>query len=244
MKSFPLVAALLWACQAAPAHDPGRVAEEAARSTRAQKSYQTRFKAKLTPPQGDALHYDGTCVSVSPGIVFIHYTASGGDEKNIVRAGDRVWVLHSIVGWTTADEAGMPGAARGIQNPDEILSVLARHSAGAKLRSPGVVDLVFAGEDIEKIMKEQAQAGAFVWKESQANVSLEVDADSRLKKFTCDAVLKPADPNVKGTVRYQAEVETVSFNQVDELKFTDEEKKPVPLRDDMRKAIQQLKEKR
>ena len=74
----------------------------------------SKFKARLTPPQGDALDYNGQCVWVSPGVLYIHYTASGGDEKNIVRVGNQVWVYHPLVGWVTSDEAGMPGAGRGV----------------------------------------------------------------------------------------------------------------------------------
>src|SRR5215470_3530682 len=115
-------------------NDPKSVAEHAAYNTRAQKSYETKFKARLTPPQGDALDYVGRCVWVSPGVLYIHYTASGGYDKNIVRVGSQVWVYDSLVGWATSDEAGMPGAGRGVQNPDDVLSVVAKHAGAAKLR--------------------------------------------------------------------------------------------------------------
>ncbi len=251
MKCFTAAALVLAACQqgekSAPAFDPNdpkSVAEHAVASTRSQKSYHTKFKARLAPPKGDALHYDGACVWAAPGILSIHYTASGGDEKNIVRVGEEVWVHHSLVGWVTADEAGMPGAGRGVQNPDDILGVLARHVGAAKLKEPGVVEWTFAGDDIEKIMKEQAQAGAFVWKESTAAVRLHADPQGRLKKFVCDAVLKPADPAVKGTVQYAAEVEATEYNGAEELPFLDDKKRPIPLSKAIRKAIQSVKEKK
>ena len=248
MKPLALAALILAACQGAPdkplkeldPKDPKSVAEHAAYNTRTQKCYETKFQARLTPPQGDALDYSGQCVWVSPGILYIHYTASGGDDKNIVRVGNQVWIYHRLAGWVTSDEAGMPGAGRGIQNPDEVLTVIARHAGAAKLREPGLADLTFSGEDIEKIMKEQSQSGAFEWKESSAAVELHADADTRLKKFTCQATLKPADPKVKGSVKYSAVVEAMGYNGAADLKFIDEEKKEIKVSGDIRKAIEAL----
>jgi hypothetical protein len=252
MKSLALLAAILAARQGLPEKpskdldpkDPRSVVEHAAFNTRTQKSYETRFKARLTPPQGDTLDYNGQCVWVRPGLLYTHYTASGGDEKNIVRVGNQVWLHDRLVGWVTSDEAGMPGAGRGVQNPDDVLSVLARHAGVAKLRQPGLVDMTFSGEDIEKIMKEQSQAGAFDWKGSSAAIELHVDADYRLKKFSCQATLKPNDPKASGVVKYWAEVEAAGYNGATELKLQDE-KKEITLSDDIRKAIETLlKEKR
>jgi len=220
--------------------DPKSVAEYAAYITRTQKSYETTFKAKLTPPQGDTLDYSGRCVWAAPGVLYIHYTASGGDEKNIVRVGNQVWIHDRIVGWVTSDEAGMPGAGRGVQSPDDILSVIGRHTGSATFRDGGLVDLAFAGEDIEKIMKEQSQSGAFDWKESKAAIGIQADPDHRLKKFTCQATLKPGDPKVNGLVKYTAEVEAVGYNGAAELKFQDDEKKEIKLSADIRKAIDSL----
>lgn len=254
MKSLPLFSLLLLACQGGSPAKPAKeldpkdaksVLEHAAFNTRTQQSYETRFKARLTT-SGAPLDYDGRCVWVYPGVLYVHYTASGGDEKMIVRAGDRdVWVWNTLVGWVTADEAGMPGAGRGIQNPDEILAVLGRNSSTAKLAQPGVVDLPLAGDDIEKIMKEQASKGAFNWKESKADLGLAVDGDNRLQKFTCAATLRSNDPNVKGTVGYTAEVTLVGYNAARELKFLDEKKREIPLLPEMKSKIESvLKEKR
>src|ERR1041384_310692 len=249
MKPITVLVLGFAACQGAPPakptkdldpKDPQSVVEYAAHNTRTQKSYETKFKIRLTPPKGDVLDYTGQCVWVSPGILFIHYTASGGDEKHIVRVGNRVWVHHSLVGWVTNEEAGMPGAGRGIQNPDEVLAVLARHTEGAKLREPGVVDLNFTGEAIEKIMKEQANQGSFDCKQSNAAVELHVDSDNRLKKFVCQATLPSTDPNVKGQAKYSAEVDATGYNGATELKFLDEQKKEIKLSKEIRQAIDTL----
>ena len=254
MKSLTLFSLLLMACQGEPpakpskdldAKDPRSVLEYAAYNTRTQKSYEARFTARLTTT-GAPLDYDGRCVWVYPGVIFVHYTASGGDEKMIVRTSAKeAWVYHSLVGgWVTADEIGMPGAGRGIQNPDEVLSVVARHSGVAKLTKPGVVELSFSGDDIEKVMKEQASKDSFNWKESSAKLELVVDSENRLQQFTCDATLKSANPAVKGEIRYTAEVTLVAYNGARELKFLDDKKREIPLDKVMKAKIESvLKEK-
>ncbi len=256
MKSLTLLTVALMACQGTPpakpgkdldAKDPRSLLEHAAYNTRTQKSYETRFKARLSTT-GAPLDYEGQCVWVYPGVLFVHYTASGGDEKMIVRAGEKeTWVWSALAGWVTKDEIGMPGAGRGIQNPDEILLVLSRATEYAKLSKPGVVDLTLTGDDIEKIMKEQANQGAFDWKNSSAKLELAADADTRLQKFTCDATLKPA-PGAGGqqpsTVKYTAEVTLVGYNGAKDLKFYDEKKREIPLTKDMTSKIESvLKEK-
>ena len=123
--------------------------------------------------------------------------------------------------------------------------MLARNSGTAKLVKPGHVELEFKGEDIERIMKEQASKGAFDWKESSAKLELATDSETRLQKFTCDATLKSTDPNVKGTVRYTAEVTLVGYDGARDLKFLDEKKRQIPLLPEMTSKIDSvLKEKR
>src|SRR6185503_7281022 len=138
MKSFSLYTLMLLACQGNPSAKPAKeldpkdgrsVLEHAAFNTRTQQSYETKFKAQLTA-SGAPLDYEGRCVWVRPGVLFVHYTASGGDEKMIIRAGDKeTWVWSDLAAqWVSKDEIGMPGAGRGIQNPDEVLAVLGRNS--------------------------------------------------------------------------------------------------------------------
>jgi len=203
MKSLSLTLLLL-ACQVPPPAKPAKeldpkdarsVLEHAAFNTRTQKSYETKFKAQLST-SGKPLDYNGRCVWVNPGVLYVHYTASGGDEKMIVRANNDVWVYNALVGWVTADEAGMPGAGRGIQNPDEILAIISQQTATARLPGPGAIELNFSGGHLQSIMKDQANKGAFDWKESKADLGMTVDSQNRLQKFTCDATLKPTDPNI------------------------------------------------
>lgn len=250
MKSLILSSVLLMACQGEPpakpskdldAKDPKSVLEHAAYNTRTQKSYEATFKARLTT-SGAPLDYEGRCVWVHPGVIFVHYTASGGDEKMIVRTGlQDAWVYHPLAGlWATADQMGMPGAGRGIQNPDEVLSVVSRHTGSAKLLKPGVVELTFAGDDIEKVMKEQASKDAFDWKESTARLELTVDAENRLQSFTCDATLKSTAAGVKEKIRYTAEVTVAAYNGARELKFHDDKKREIPLLPEMKAKIESV----
>jgi hypothetical protein len=254
MKIFALAALVLTALQAQTLAPPARplddknpqsVAEHAAYNTRTQKSYETKFTAQLIVPGSDPLNYAGECVWVSPGVLFVHYIVTGGDDKKIVRAGNTVWVWHSLAGWVLAEELGISGAGRGIQNPDEILAVLARHTGTATLAQPGVVEMNLSGDDIERIMKDQASRDAFVWKESKASLQLTVDAQNRLQKFVCSASLKSANPQVTGIVRYSAQVDLVAFNQSAALKFHDEKKREIPLTKEIQTAVDRvLKEKK
>jgi hypothetical protein len=225
--------------------NPHSLTEHAVYNTRSRKSYETRFKARLAVPNSAPLDYDGECVWVSPAVLYVHYTASGGDDKKIVRAGDEAWVYHSLVGWVTDDEAGMTGAGRGIQNPDELLSVLARHSGSAKLRQPGVVEILLSGDAIESIMKGQVQQGSFDWKGSNATIELTVDGQNQIRKFTCDATLKSANPQVSGLVKYTGQVDLTDTDKAVELTFHDEKKKVIPLDNPIQEAIHKvLKEKK
>lgn len=253
--------------------DPKSVAEHGIYNTRSQSSYATKFKARLTVPQGDPLDYEGASVWVSPDVLYIHYTASGGKDDRVVRAGTRtvyvchderetpgkcrcgadrlkqalpnVWIYNAVAGWVTREEVANPGLAQGIQNPDEILEVLSRHLAGARLAGKHLIEVPFTGADIERIMKDQAQRGSFDWAGSRASLQLQLDGDLRLQKLVCDAELKSADPNVKGFLKYASQVEIASYNKERDMPFTDARKKPIEIDKEIKDAIENtLKEKK
>lgn len=249
MALHVLGALAVWLGQDAAPTDPRALAERAISVTR-RLSYRARFQARLAAPQGDPIDYKGVSVRLVQGILYAHYTATGGDFKNIVRVDtpegpQRVWVWHEGLGdWVTPEEIGSPGIGRGIQNPDEILETLSRHLAGARLRSSRVVEISFSGEEIVRIMRDQPRAGTFDWPRSQASVELHLDPEGRLRRLVCRAELQPADPEVRGRVKYSAEVEVETFSPEKEMKFFDEDRKPIPLRGEIRKAIDAaLKEK-
>jgi hypothetical protein len=222
---------------------PGK-AKASIEKVRTQKSYRTAFTATIKIPKSDPMVLTGEGLWTSGGVLFIHYRASGGDVKRIVRVGERSWVYHEVAEeWATAEELGMNGAGRGVQNPDEVLAVLVNHLEKATMGAPAKigaaacdqVELKLAGPDIEKIMKEQAQQGSFEWKDSKAEARLAIDADQLLRQLLCQAELSSADPAIKGDkVKYGAEVTVLGYNDAFTMAFEVEDpktkkKSPVPL---------------
>ncbi len=207
---------------------PGK-AKASIEKVRGQKSYRTSFTATIRIPKSDPMVLTGEGLWISGGVLFIHYRASGGEVKRIVRVGERAWVYHELAeDWATAEELGMNGAGRGVQNPDEVLAVLVKHlaksSMGAAAMVGGVacdqVELKLAGPDIEKIMKEQAQQGSFEWKDSTAETRLAIDADQLVRQLLCQAELVSADPALKGDkVKYGAEVTVLGYNDTFTMPF-------------------------
>lgn len=252
MKTLGVSLLVLAACQAAPAQagpekpldpqDPKSVIEHAVKRTRGQKSYEVAWTARLQAPMSNALDYKGICVWASPGILYLHYTASGGDDKKIVRIGRQMaWVHDLFGGWQPADVVGYPGAGRGFQNPDEILQLLAKSPGTATLLEKGAVGLKLAGPDLEKLMAEQSQQGSFDWSKSKASVTLSTDSEGRLKRLTCTAALVSTDPNVKGQVDYTAALDVAGYNAKSELEFKDEKNRVIPLSKPMLDAIENLR---
>jgi hypothetical protein len=241
MKTLWASVCVLAACQAAPPptapakvldpQDPKSVVEHAVARTRGQKSYEVGWTARLKAPQGDPLDYKGTCVWAAPGILYLEYTASGGDDKKIVRIGDQpAWICDLVQGWQPADVMGFPGAGRGFQNPGKLTLV-----------KPGQVELVLTGDDLQKLMAEQAQQGSFEWSKSAATALLTTDAEGRLGKLECKASLVSTDPNVKGEVAYAAALEARGYNAKSALEFKDEKNRPIALKKPMVEAIEKLR---
>lgn len=224
------------------AQDPPTAAKAAIDKARAAKSYHSKFKAVIEAPGSDPLKIEGESVWVNPGVLYIQYTGSGGDEKRIVRVGGKVWIYHEFLeDWVTAEEMGTPGAGRGVQNPDEVLAVLLKHVDRVKADGNAYV-LDFKGTDIEKIMKEQASQGTFDWKNSKALAKIFVEKE-QLKRFTSSAELVSLEENLKGkVVKYSAEVEVLSYDTKTSMEFTvlDEKTKkkvPVAVPDHIKKEI-------
>jgi len=213
---------------------PGK-AKASIEKVRTQRSYRTTFTATIRIPKSDPMVLTGEGLWASGGVLFIHYRASGGDVKRIVRVGERSWVYHEVgEEWVAAEELGMNGAGRGVQNPDEVLAVLVNHLEKATMGVPATIggaacdqiELKLAGPDIEKIMKEQAQQGSFEWKDSKAEARLAIDADRLLRQLLCQAELSSADPNIKGEkVKYGAEVTVLGYNDRFTMAFEVEDPK-------------------
>ena len=128
----------------------------------------------------------------------------------------------------------MDGAGSGIQNPDEVLQILAKNAASAKLVKPGVIRLDLTGKDLAQVVR----AGGFLWNQSTAQVEMELDGSNRISKVVCDATLVNAQNQ---TVRYTAEV-TLAFDRgTTDLPFVDEKGRPLALSAEMKRAIEALK---
>lgn len=210
--------------------DPASVVEHAAYATRTQKNYETAFKLRMQAA-GAPLEVQGKGVWLAPGVLFAESTGSGGDDKKIVRVGNQAWVYDALRQfWPTAEQCGMDGAGRGIQNPDEILAVLSRNLQSAKFVNAGEIQLTLTGDDLARIVKQ----GGFLWNKSCARVDVTLDGEKRIRKVACDAALVTVknDP-----VHYSAEVTFVSYNGAAELRFTDEKKRPIELSQEMRQAV-------
>jgi hypothetical protein len=210
--------------------DPKSIVDHAIFNTRTQKCYETIYTARLATTAG-AIDYKGRSVWVAPGVLYLHFTATGKDEQKIIRAGEKdVWVYHSLGGWGSDAELGKVGYARGIQNPDEVLGVLAKHTeTGVKQLKPGTLAVSFNGQAIARILQGQFQGGINP-ATSSAAVHLEVDDSIRIRKLTFDAT-------VNGTNRYTSEVTVVAYNDATELKFTDEKNQPLQLLPEMKDRI-------
>jgi hypothetical protein len=237
-KAIVVLAALasMPACAIAqPSSQPADTARAALEKVAAQKSYRTKFAARIEVPNSDPMNLAGENVVVNGGVLFITYRASGGETKRIVRAGNQAWVYHELAEeWVTAEEAGMGGAGRGVQNPEEVLAVLGKHLKGTTLAGASKVGeratdeyvLKLSGDDIEAIVKEQAQQGSFNWKESSAEIRMHVGSDALVYRFSVNAELISADDAIKGQkVRYAADVEVQDFNASFAMPFVVEDPK-------------------
>ncbi len=200
--------------------DPASDADKAIKKLRGEKSYRTKFKATIEAPGSDPLVVQGESVWVKPGVLYIQYLGSGGDNKRIIRVGDKVWVYHELLAdWVSGEEMGTPGAGRGVQNPDEVLAVLLKYAQKAKT-ADGALEIGFAGGDIETIMKEQANSGSFDWRKSKAAARLFLKA-GEVHRFTSTAELISVEESLRGKiVKYSAEVEIVNTSRDTSLKFT------------------------
>ncbi len=248
--------------------DPKEAARGTIQKTRAQKCYSTSFKTRLTPPAGDSMEYEGKALWVSPGVLYVHYTGSGGRDRKVIRAGSKVeyachvfkdkpgkcpkcerdlkrvetpniWI-HSKFGWQTADEFGDTDAARGIQNPDEVLKALLDHLDSATFVDKSSIKLTFTGEDIAKVMQEQGRQDGVDWKRSKAEILMNVDGEGRLGKITLSASTVSTDPAARGTGKFDATVEVVKYGAETRMRFVDAEtKREIKLSDEIQKAIEQ-----
>ncbi|HTF57056.1 MAG TPA: hypothetical protein VK661_07470 [Planctomycetota bacterium] len=228
----------LLACLAA--QEVGTAAEKRVRGviekTRAQKSYSVTFTVEVRVPDSDPMVLKGQTVWVNPGVLFTQYTASGGEEVRLVRVGEKVWMYHVLVeDWVKAEEAGRPGAGRGVQNPDEVLAAIVKASDQAKAAAKDALEMKLDGAVIQKVMREQATSGSFDWTQSSGAVRLTVGPDDLMYGVKVDAEVAGTDPALKGRkIGYSADVRLKAYNREFALEFSTTDLKtkktsPIPI---------------
>ncbi|MBI4563960.1 MAG: hypothetical protein HY716_04605 [Planctomycetes bacterium] len=225
--------------------DAADAAKRAIEQTRARKSTSVKFDVEIRVPDSSPMKLEGKSVWVTPHILFLHYTASGGDDVKLVRVGDTVRLYHPVVeDWVSADEAGRPGAGRGVQNPDEVLSALLKvidkaTRAGKETidgRVCDVIGLKLGGKEMESVMKGLAAPGSFEWTESECSAKLCIGSDQHLYYVEFDARLAPTDPALKGKkVDYRANVTVKAFDKEFAMDFG------IPMSEETLKEIEQTK---
>jgi len=209
--------------------DAAEQAKQAVQKTRAQKSYSALFTGTLQVPNSDAMEIKGESVWVTPGVLFLKYKASGGDEVRLVRVGDKVWMFHlQIEDWIPAEQAGRGGAGRGLQNPDEVLALIAKvqgkAAAGGSETINGlactVLNIELKGEEMGNLLKDQTSHGNFDWKESKGSARIAVAPDGLLRRLAVAAELKSTDPKLEGKkVTYKADVTVKAYQAAYAMPF-------------------------
>jgi outer membrane lipoprotein-sorting protein len=214
----------LLACIAA--QDGGNPAEKRVRAaiekTRNQKSYNVEFEVVIRVPDSDPMKLKGQTVWVNPGVLFTQYTASGGDEIRIVRVGEKVWMYHVLAeDWVKAEDAGRPGAGRGVQNPDEILSAIVKAADQAKAVTGDAIEMKLDGAIIQKVMREQAMAGGIDWAQSNGTVRMSIGPDDLMYAVKVDAQVASTDRALNGRkIGYAADVRLKSYNREFAVEFS------------------------
>lgn len=198
---------------------PSATARSAIRATRAQRSYRAKFEATMQTSIG-SVTIKGECVRVSPGVVYIQYTGSGGDQKRIIRIGEKVWIYHEVLGdWVTSEELGSPRAGRSFENADEVLAALDR---GAPAGARNLRFSVPAAQFSDLIPFFDARAGAAV------SVALTV-AGERLSAITF------TEATFSGGIWFER------YNKDESMEFV-AEGKPIPIPETIRKEIREFRE--
>lgn len=203
-------------------------AKAAVEKTRSQKSYRVTFDAVVRVPDSDPMKINGETVWVAPGVLFTQYTASGGETVRLLRLGEKVWLYHMLAEeWLSAEESGKPGAGRGMQNPDEVLSTVMKAAdkavAAGKEALGDILELKLDGSALQKVMKQQAAEGTLDWQNSEGTVRLVSGSkDGLMYRLVVSAEVASTEAHLKGKkVGYSAEVTLKAYNKDFGLEFTD-----------------------
>jgi hypothetical protein len=213
--------------------------ERGVRNTRSQKGYAFSYAEALTV-QGVTRAYKGHGLWISSGILYLQYVVSGGEEQKIVRVGTKdAWVYNQLLdGWVTSDEAGMSGAGRGLQNPDDLLDIILELSDSARPVKSGTFEVMLAGVDLEKVLPKGFGHPDVNWKGSNGRCELTFDSQTRLEKLSCEASIVMANPGPNLPILCSSELRVNASSEVAEIQFIDERNRPIPLSAEMQGKIQ------
>ncbi|MBI2930406.1 MAG: hypothetical protein HYY16_02035 [Planctomycetes bacterium] len=223
-----------------PAVDAAQRLKTAIENVRRQKSYRTEFTAKIKDSHHDALKLTGKGLWVAGGVFFLDYGSVGIKQTCIVNVGDEGWIHHQMSEeWVASELVGMSGTGRGVQSPDEILTVLFDHLKGVAFGTRAdvgghacdVVEVKFAGAAL-KMLKANAEEASFDWENSSARLKVYVGAaDDLVYGISFSAELVSTKPDIKGQIIYNdLDFRLSDYNATYVMHFLDEtSKKEIPL---------------
>ncbi len=228
---------------------PAKVAT-AIDKTRAPRSTTAKFRGEVVPPGGAKFEVKGDLVRVAPGILFLSYTGSGGDEIRALRVGKSAWAWDArSEGWGTAEEVGKPNVGRGLQDPDEFLGVLRglAHCATSARGDPTRYDAILGAKELEAMLEGLAPAEQFDLKNSKGSFAVVLGPEGRIRRVELSGHLA-AHPDLKDprASTFQGSIEFEAFERDYWLEFTlvdpaTRKAEPVRLSDALADAIRALK---
>jgi len=186
----------------AVAQEAKETADKAIEGMREAASYHVKFTSKLTQ-KGGVTGSEGEAVRVKEGVLYLSLDGLGGKKLKAVRVAGNVFVYIAEAGWT--DSSTDRDAARGWQNPDEVLEVLSKLTAGAKAGAGGTVTISLDAVALEKVLGTEL-------KDSTGEATLTVDEKKRLSKLTVTG------KDASGTT-LDGEVAVVSYDTERSLTF-------------------------
>jgi hypothetical protein len=149
-----------------------------------------------------------------------------------------LWIAEQPT-WVDTRETQDPSAARGLQNPHEVLELMAANADAAVDRGEQngrrVLELSLQGDQLRKFLKDYLSdmERDVKWKDSKSSARLELDPKTLLPlrvKFSADV------ESAKGKIRYDGEVVVESYGKEKSLRF-EQDGMPIELTPDARKKL-------
>lgn len=222
--------------------DAGSLLRKALETTRASPSLRSHYTFKIQVPGQKPVEIHGTALIVGD-LVFIEYRGTADQVKFIVRKGDRVlqWHFTAELWVDSRKDMGDRGAGRGLQNPNEVLDLIASHSkdavAARETAEERTVSLTLGGETLRPLLRFDLREEEVDWSRTEVKGELDVrKADGWISRIRCSAALPTRDQ----VTRFEGSV-TLAPSEETEHKFfdvgPDGKPKEVPLDDAVREKL-------